>query len=194
MAEADRLRWNERYAAGGAEAAAREPVARLVALEGRLRPAAGGAASRALDLACGAGRHTLFLARLGYSVDAWDVSEVGLDLLRQGAAEAGLAERVQPRQVDLDGVALPEGVYDLVLATYFLDRRLLPSLPRALKPGGLLYLETLLSTPQKPGRPDFYLQPGELRGAFPELSELFYEESEAEGWAALLAQRPLPAR
>ncbi|MBI3973175.1 MAG: hypothetical protein HY332_18015 [Chloroflexi bacterium] len=50
-------------------------------------------------------------------------------------------------------------------------------------------METLFSTPQRPGRPDYYLQPGELRRAFPGMTELFYEENAVEGWAALLARR-----
>src|SRR5687767_9534181 len=90
MAEADRLRWNGRYAAG---ASAQSPVPRLLELEALIRPAAPAAhgdaspaspastaglsassgplpapapLARALDLACGLGRHALYLARLGY--------------------------------------------------------------------------------------------------------------------------------
>lgn len=185
MAEADRLRWNERYAHGEIDLS---PVPRLVQLEHFLHPAPG-APARALDLACGAGRNALYLAGLGYTVDAWDVSEVGLAHLRRAAQERGLAARVRVRQVDLEGAPLPVARYDLVLDTYFLDRRLLPAMPAAVKPGGLMFMETLLSTPQKPGRPDYYLQPGELRAAFPGFAALYYEENAAEGWAALLARR-----
>lgn len=183
MAKADRLRWNERYAAGEGDY---PPVARLVQLEALIRPTG---SALALDLACGAGRHALYLAGLGYTVDAWDVSDVGLERLLRSARERGLAERVRARQVDLDDAQLPMGLYDLVLDTYFLDRRLFGPISAALKPGGLLFMETLLSTPQKPGHPDYYLQPGELRTAFPDLTELFYQENTEEGWAALLARK-----
>lgn len=189
MSEADRLRWNERFAAGEWE---RSPVARLLQFEHLIRPAAtpGGAPPPlALDLACGPGRHALYLARLGYTVDAWDVSDVGLDLLARTAEEQGLSHRARPRQVDLDEAELPADYYDLVLDTYFLDRRLFGSIAAALKPGGLLFMETLLSTPQKPGRPDYYLQLGELRAAFPGLAKLFCLENTDDGWAALLARQ-----
>jgi hypothetical protein len=91
--------------------------------------------------------------------------------------------------VDLDEATLSVEHYDLVVDTYFLDRRLIPAMAAAVKPGGLLFMETLLSTPQKPGRPDYYLQPGELRAAFPGLDELFSQEDPEDGWAALLARK-----
>src|SRR5574341_231477 len=158
MAESDRRRWNERYAAGAGDA---PPLPRLLQLAGLLRPTDGlrragapgslgrsnepaGAPPHALDLACGAGRHTLMLAEWGYLVDAWDVSEVALARLRAAAAARGLAERVRPVQINLDHIRLPVGHYTLVLDTYFLDRRLFPAMRAALAPRGLLFLETLL--------------------------------------------------
>ena len=204
MAAADRRRWNERFAAEG-ERAAGPPLPRLVAQEALLRRAlAPGDPQRgpplALDLACGPGRNSLYLAGLGYTVDAWDISDVALARLTAAAA-AGLGERIRTRRVDLDdveapagagagaAVRLPPGAYRLVVDSYFLDRRLLPALAAAVAPGGLLYLETLLSTPQRPGRPDYYLQPGELGAAFPSLRTRYLEESAGGegGWAALLA-------
>jgi SAM-dependent methyltransferase len=184
MAAADRQRWNERYTRDEVDWT---PIPRLRQLEHLLRPAGGPAL--ALDLACGPGRNTLYLAGLGYSVDAWDVSEVGLAHLTRAAQERHLAARVHPRQVDLDEATLSVEHYDLVVDTYFLDRRLIPAMAAAVKPGGLLFMETLLSTPQKPGRPDYYLQPGELRAAFPGLDELFSQEDPEDGWAALLARK-----
>jgi tellurite methyltransferase len=225
MAEADRLRWNERYAARDATADDLTPVPRLLQFEPLLRPVAPRArpaqqaneagatppsvrhrahppdvpgrpsavrrppSPLALDLACGLGRHALYLARLGYTVDTWDVSDVALDHLARAAHDQRLAERIRCRRVDLDAAALPVHHYDLVVDTYFLDRRLFGPIQAALKPGGYLFMETLLSTPQKPGRPDYYLQSGELRAAFPALTELFYQENTDEGWAALLARR-----
>lgn len=185
MAESDRQRWNERYAQGEIDLS---PVPRLLQLEALTRPA-GGADSLALDLACGTGRNTLYLTGLGYTVDAWDVSDVGLAHLTRAAQERGLAARVRTKQIDLDSAALPAQRYDLLLDTYFLDRRLLPAMAAAVKPGGLLFMETLLSTPHKPGRPDYYLQPDELSAAFSGFAELFYEENTADGWAALLARK-----
>jgi len=207
MSEADRVRWNERYAARLLDKQGDLPVPRLVEVEALIRPAAlpgqseaagepgytepNGLARpvRALDLACGTGRNAIYLAKLGYVVDAWDISDVALDLLQQAARRSGVDARIHPRCIDLDEAVLPEATYDLIVDTYFLDRRLFEPMAAALRPGGLLFIETLLATPARPGRPDYYLQPGELRTAFRGLELLRSCESMQEGWAALLARR-----
>src|SRR5438132_12551316 len=122
MARIDRERWNQRYRAGAYDF---DPTAWLVARQALLRPRQ--AVARALDLACGAGRNTLYLAGLGYVVDAWDISDVALGLLRDELDRrlaGGSRLEVHPRQVDLDGVALPPEAYDLVLDAHLLDRPL----------------------------------------------------------------------
>src|SRR5690348_4281998 len=165
MSEDDRRRWNERWNERQAQGAVDEaPLPRLVRHEDVVRPEAG-TSPRALDLACGAGRHALYLAGLGYTVDAWDVSDVAIALLASASRRRGLDQRVRPRRVDLDAAALPPDTYDLLVDAYFLDRRLLPAMANAVQRGGLLFIETLLATPERPGRRDFTLQPGELRAA-----------------------------
>lgn len=191
MSQDDRRRWNERWTERQTRGAVDElPLPRLVRHEEVLRPAPG-TARLALDLACGAGRHALYLAALGYAVDAWDVSDVAIELLAGAARRRGLDQRVRPLQVDLDAATLPPDAYDLLVDAYFLDRRLLPAMAGAVKRGGLLFMETLLATPAQPGRLDFYLQPGELRGALPGFAELYYEEAPTEGRATLLARKPV---
>ena len=65
MTQAERDKWNERYR-GGSYEGRDHPTALLAEWAPRLPP------GRALDVACGAGRNALFLARAGYSVDAVD--------------------------------------------------------------------------------------------------------------------------
>ncbi len=48
-------------------------------------------ARRVLDLGCGAGRHTIFLANAGFQVTGLDVSETALNELQNRLARAGLA-------------------------------------------------------------------------------------------------------
>jgi tellurite methyltransferase len=43
--------------------------------------------SSILDMACGEGRHGLFLAQNGFQVDAFDISENGIDKLKRIAME-----------------------------------------------------------------------------------------------------------
>jgi len=71
----------------------------------------------ALELGSGQGADAIWLARRGWNVLAVDLSETALDLARERAVEAGVADRVAWRRHDLtDGV--PEGSFDLVLSSY----------------------------------------------------------------------------
>ncbi len=195
MSAADRERWNERFRVQGAGYDPK-PSEWLVALEPTLRPRRESAP--ALDLACGGGRHSLYLAGLGYRVDAWDVSEVGLDLLRAELERRRLVGNtldVSPRQVDLDQAMLPAGRYDLVLVSYYLERAHSAGIAAALRPGGLLIFHTFLQAAgiriaHAPANPAYVLQPGELAAAFSTLETLEYLEDPNQGVARLVARRP----
>ncbi len=123
-------------------------------------------AGRALDVACGRGRHALFLAARGWTVRALDGDALSIDALRSEAARRGLA--VQADVVDLEAGAADLGreAYDLIVVVHYLHRPLFPALLRALAPGGLLVYETLTvdqALRGKPTNPDFLLRHGELR-------------------------------
>ena len=191
MAAEDRERWNERYRAAAYDFT---PNAWLVTLAERLRPASAGA--RALDLACGGGRNTLFLAELGYAVEAWDVSDAGLAILQaelERRTAAGGRLHVDVRRVDLERTRLPAARYRLVLNAFFLLRPLLAPLAAALRPGGLLVFETFVDfrDGRHPNvRPEFKLQPGELLKTHNSLDILEHVEDRTTGTARLLARRP----
>jgi len=143
MSGQDRDKWNDRYRAGAY--AERPHPAALVErwapdlLEQWLRRSVE-AESRALDLACGAGRNAIWLAERGFAVDAVDIAEAGLELARRRAAERGVT--VGWHCLDLDeGLPVELDGYDLVLAMRFLDRQVFPQLPGRLRPGGWLVSE-----------------------------------------------------
>jgi tellurite methyltransferase len=169
MPEADRQHWNQRYER---ERYDFTPAAWLTSLEASIRPRCPG--SRALDLASGGGRHALYLAELGYTVDAWDISDVGLEHLRtelDRRAVNGQALPVVPRRLDLERTTFPPAAFDLILDAHYLDRAIFDPLCRALRPGGLLILHTFLHTPGGPltasrSNPAHALQPGELERTF----------------------------
>jgi SAM-dependent methyltransferase len=166
----DRSRWEERYRAGKSPAAAAEPSSFLLEHADSIR-------GRVLDLACGAGRNALFLARRGSVVEAIDIALAGLQRLRHAALAEGLD--VRPVQADLEGFPLPAGRYDAVINIRYLQRSLFPSMARALKRGGVLLFETFLIDQRQlghPRNPDFLLQHGELRAAFSSLQLLHYSE------------------
>ena len=118
-----------------------------------------------LDLAAGSGRHSLHLAKLGFTVLAVDRDAGSLELLKQ--CKEGLAIEIE--QLDLEGTTWPfadrSGHFDAVVVTNYLYRPYLDLLPGLLAEGGVLIYETFAhgnAAFGKPSNPDFLLQTGEL--------------------------------
>ena len=157
------------------------------------------ATGRALDLACGRGRNTLYLAREGFQVEAWDRTAGALEELRATAGSLGLAA-LTTRPVDLEQTPeIPSASFDLIAVFYYLQRDLAPTIVRALKPGGILVYETFLIDNHErfnhPRRREFCLNHNELLSLFGELRVLAYREGALDPHrgpftAALVAQRP----
>jgi SAM-dependent methyltransferase len=153
----DRERWDQKYAAGEGPAHFRSQP---FLIEHR-RWLTGG---RALDAACGFGGNALFLADLGYRVDAVDISGVALVRAQTEARRRGL--KINFVQADLDRWWVPPRRYNLALVVLYLNRGLMPHLVRGLHPGGLLFQANrnrrFLAV--RPGFPsDYLLEPEELR-------------------------------
>jgi SAM-dependent methyltransferase len=188
-----RERWNERRSAEGFAPFPDAPAQWLVEHRSLL-----GAGGRALDVACGDGRNALYLARLGFDVDALDVSDVAIEALRAAAPER--APTVHPRVVDLEREPLPQDAYDVILNFNYLQRDLFGALERALRPEGRLFFETFgrahLDQLGKRIDPAYVLDHNELLHAFPGLRVRHFREGIAErhgvqrGVASLVAQRP----
>ena len=120
---------------------------------------------RVLDLAAGSGRHSVYLAKLGFSVLAVDRDVGALESLAQ--SKSGLA--IQVEHLELEGSTWPladrSGLFDAVVVTNYLYRPYLDLLPNLLAEGGLLIYETFADGNAafgKPSNPDFLLQAGEL--------------------------------
>jgi SAM-dependent methyltransferase len=92
-------------------------------------------AGRALDLAAGLGRHTLWLAKRGWQVSAVDVSEVAIGKLGQAAVQLNV--KIDLFTIDAAEYDFEPARFDLIVLFYHLDRNLLPKIVLALKPGGL---------------------------------------------------------
>jgi SAM-dependent methyltransferase len=99
--------------------------------------------ARALDLGCGAGADAIWLAEQGWAVTGVDISSGALDHAASAADAAGVADRIEWLQGDLDG-GLPEGEWALVAASYLhspveLQREeVLRRAAAAVTPGGTL--------------------------------------------------------
>jgi rhodanese-related sulfurtransferase len=151
---------------------------------------------RALDLAAGAGRESVFLAMHGFAVEAWDDDAEALRRTQALAQRSGVTVTTVRRNLERGDPGLPEGAFQVVTVFRFLYRPLFPHIARALAPGGRLVYETYRRGQAQFGRPKsrrFLLDDGELEKAFPSLQVEHYEESNPPGGpilARLLARRP----
>lgn len=175
----DRVRWNRRYREREERDRARPPSRWLTSHRRLLLKLPKGPA---FDLACGTGRNSLYLARLGFKVEAVDISDVAVDRLRTRAARRKLP--IRARVLNLENAGLPRGRYRVIVNVNYLERKLFPAIQAALRPGGLLFFVSFLKGPSAPLRgrlnPDYLLDPGELLRAFPALEILEYREGTAE--------------
>ncbi len=157
-------KWAKRHSEGEASNQPHELVARFVL---QLKP--GRAPKRVLDLACGVGRHALYLAELGWQITAVDSSKVAIEILSQSAAAKGL--QVDARVADLERgefIIEPDS-YDLIVNCCYLQRDLFPAIKAGVSIGGcvLAVIAIVDDDPEvKPMNPAFLLQPGELRAQF----------------------------
>ena len=136
MAEEDRNRWNTRYREGVVHFAKADPG--VVSVLSQIQTP-----GLAVDIACGSGRHTLWLARKGWRADALDVSDAALEQL-QDIIDRENMPAIQPLRVDLDQWRPEENRYDLALMAYFWDEQVCARAQSALKPGGHLILRTFM--------------------------------------------------
>jgi tellurite methyltransferase len=130
---------------------------------------------RALDIACGTGRNTHFLAEKGFEVDAVDYSDYALSKVKD-------LRNIQKIEADLDSYRIEPERYDLIVNTNYLDRSHFPQIIAGLKEGGVLMFETFIiahgEAYHQPSNPDFVLRINELLDAFRSLHVIYYEERE----------------
>jgi len=150
-------------------------------------------AGRALDVACGRGRHALLLASTGLDVTALDRDADALARLQEQAERLGLPVRTRVVDLESGDVDLGDAGYDIVVVTRYLHRPLVPHLQLSLAPGGVLLCETFLEQQAESGHPtnpDFLLKPGELPELVRPLEVVRQFEGEFDGqWIAAVAAR-----
>jgi SAM-dependent methyltransferase len=137
-----------------------------------------------LDLACGSGRHAIWLADQGFRTLAVDRDVVAIDALNQEAARRGLPIRTQVVDLESGQTFLDPDAFDLVVVVHYLHRPLLPMLVNALRPGGVLVYETFTRAQAargKPTNPAFLLEPGELLTLVQPLQVLLSREGDYDG-------------
>jgi tellurite methyltransferase len=168
-----------------------EPSAALIELSARI-PHAG----RGLDVAGGAGRNAIWLAKHGLSMTVADISAVGLRLARQRATSSGVS--IATERCDFDHeLSFPSGPWDLVVVVCFHCTHLLVRMRHELARGGkLIVVQPTMRNLDRHLRPSakYLLQERELEQlAVPLFKVLHYHE----GWSAdgrhdavMVAQKP----
>lgn len=169
------------------------------------------APGKTLDLGCGNGRNSLYLAANGFDVTAWDKNPASINNLESIRQAEGL-ENLQAAIKDLNSLSF-DGEYDFILSTVvmmFLEAKTIPGLidnmQRCTKAGGYNLIVAAMDTEDYPctvGFP-FAFKPKELRNYYAGWEFLKYNEdvgelhrTDANGnriklrFATMLARKPI---
>lgn len=179
------ISWNDRFREKTAPVEPRQILTEF----SNLIPAAG----RALDLACGGGRNTVFLVQHGLRAIGIDISRKALEQGRELARQRKVV--VDWVQADLESFSFPPAAFDVIVCTYFRDPKLYAPIRESLRPGGLLFYETFSREQLRfnigPKNPAYVLEPAELLHVFADWRVMFYRERWIDrGIAALIARKP----
>jgi len=142
---------------------------------------------KTLDLGCGNGRNSLYLAANGYDVTAWDKNPMSIQNLLSIREAEGL-ENLQASIKDLNTLTF-DGEFDFILSTVvmmFLEAKTIPGLianmQRCTKPGGYNLIVAAMDTDDFPctvGFP-FAFKAGELKNYYAGWDLLKYNEDVGE--------------
>ncbi|SES31510.1 methyltransferase domain-containing protein [Salipaludibacillus aurantiacus] len=179
-------KWNSKHADRIEQQKQKEPNPRLV----KLAPYFTGGA--AVDLACGLGANSVFLAKLNYKVLALDISDVAISHVKELADKEKLSIDVHTRDLtQLKQSDLEVNSADMAVVTYYLDRLMFPYIKSMIRKNGFIFIETYYVSAAGNGKVSdkYKLQPGELLSEFKNWHILFYEENEQEGRQTIFARK-----
>ncbi len=175
MSAKDRQKWDKKYKETPKLLQPREASKKVVKFSDRCE------GKKALDVACGSGRNSLYLASIGFDVESVDISQVALDVLKEKNIE-----NIHTKLLDLDDYAPAKESYDLIIKCNYLQRDMIKKLSFALKKGGVMIVETYMnheSNTKPNSNPDFLLQKDELKSFFDENFKILeYEEFDNEAY------------
>jgi SAM-dependent methyltransferase len=183
--------WEERYATRErpSEDFATAPTPLVVEVTKYLTP------GRALDLACGTGRNSLWLAEHGWRVTAVDGAPTSIEILRSRASERGLAVETRVADLEKGEYRIESSTWNLVIISYYLERSLFEPAKRGVAPGGILLAIVHVAEPGE-APTEHRLRPGELRNYFQSWNVLHHYEGKPNdavhrrSVAEIVARRP----
>ncbi|WP_207670176.1 class I SAM-dependent methyltransferase [Acetivibrio thermocellus] len=102
---------------------------------------------KVMDLGCGTGRHTIYLAQNGYQVFAVDISETGIEVTRAKAEKLNLTN-IEFAQLDMRNLSVDDNLMDAIMCVWtsghgtFEDaRKNLKEMYRILRLGEILVID-----------------------------------------------------
>ncbi len=142
---------------------------------------------QALELACGGGSASVWLAQRGLAVWGVDVSPVAVAHARELAERNDVGCRCRFDVVDLDNGLPPGPSVEVIFCHRFRDPGLYPAIAGRLASGGLLAISVLSEVGARPG--PFRAAPGELAAAFAGLDAVAAGEGGGQAWLLARAGR-----
>lgn len=153
-----------------------------------------------LDLGCGEGRYSIYLARHGCEMLSVDRSVEGIKKLKKMATTYHLP--IHAEVTDIEDFVFPDNRFDIIIAATILDHlpdqlrlQTISNIKQSLVPGGMLYVnvftvndpghKTKMNAGEKglPGNisdtaecMEYYFKEKELQHVFSDLTVLFYYE------------------
>jgi len=136
---------------------------------------------RALDVGAGQGRNSVFLAMKGWNVTGFDISDEGLKVAQRNAEKAGV--KIATVVESLQGFDMGRAAWDLIVITYepapVVAKEYVQKLAAALRPGGLVVIESFASDAGAKQRRPVDIDPQEMLRTFstlPDFRILHFED------------------
>ena len=147
---------------------------------------------KVLDIAMGEGRNGVYLATQGFEVLGLDISEKGLEKAHNLAKKNKVT--IETKVVDLESFTLEPNSYDVILCTYYMQKDLFKQFQSALKPGGMIVVETYNVDYLKYAEfsRKWALDTNEMLDIFKGLRVIRYQDYDdgKEAYSSIIAQKP----
>lgn len=142
---------------------------------------------KALDIAMGDGRNSIYLAKNGFEAEGVDVSQETVSVALELAKRAGVSIKAEVADLEIN-YRIREASYDVIICFHYLQRSLIPQIKNGLRKGGMVVYETFIVDQVhfgKPRNPDYLLKHNELLDTFRDFRCLRYREGIMSGPKAI---------
>ncbi|MBI2328169.1 MAG: methyltransferase domain-containing protein [Chloroflexi bacterium] len=149
---------------------------------------------KALDVAMGNGRNTIYLAKMGFDAAGVDISPEAVNEALASARQAGVSIRTQVADLE-SNYHIEKDAYSVIICFNYWQRSLISQIKDGLRRGGIVVYETFIIDQaqfEKPKNPAHLLKHNELLNMFRDWRCLRYREGiigEQKAIASLIAQK-----